>query len=149
LFKHYQLGCLLRTLATEDTLHGANGTRPDLIVTQLELELETIERILETAGKAGIKVLLNAAPAITILSELYRYVTHLIVNETEAAILSGREVHEVCKETWKEIAQEFLQEGIENVVITLDADGAFYANSDDSGHIPAFKIDPVDPTGAG
>jgi ribokinase len=104
LFKHYQLGCLLRTLATEDTLHGANGTRPDLIVTQLELELETIERILETAGKAGIKVLLNAAPAITILSELYRYVTHLIVNETEAAILSGREVHEVCKETWKEIA---------------------------------------------
>jgi ribokinase len=137
------------SFATEDTLHVVKGTQPDLIVTQLELELATIERILETSGKAGIKVLLNAAPAITILSELYRYVTHLIVNETEAAILSGREVNEVCKETWKEIAQEFLQEGIENVVITLGADGAFYANSDDFGHIPAFKIDPVDPTGAG
>lgn len=126
-----------------------NGTQPDLIITQLELELGTIERILETAGKADIPILLNAAPAITILSDLYRYVTHLVVNETEAAILSGREVKEVSRETWGEIAQEFLRDGVENVVITLGAEGAFYANSKTSGLVHAFQIDPVDPTGAG
>ena len=126
-----------------------NGTQPDLIITQLELELGTIERILETAGKAEIPILLNAAPAITILSDLCRNITHLVVNETEAAILSGREVKEVSRETWGEIAQEFLRDGVENVVITLGAEGAFYANSETSGLVHAFKIDPVDPTGAG
>jgi len=133
--------------ATEKDL--CNGNKPDLIITQLELELGTIEKILETAGKAKIPVLLNAAPAITILSDLYRYVTHLVVNETEAAILSGREVKEVSRETWGEIAQEFLLEGVENVVITLGAEGAFCANAETSGLVHAFKIDPVDPTGAG
>lgn len=126
-----------------------NGNQPDLIITQLELELGTIERILETAGKAEIAILLNAAPAITILSDLYRFVTHLVVNETEAAILSGREVKEVSRETWREIAQEFLRDGVKNVVITLGAKGAFYANSETSGLAHAFKVDPVDPTGAG
>ena len=71
------------------------------------------------------------------------------MNETEAAILSGREVKEVSRETWGEIAQEFLRDGVENVVITLGAEGAFYANSDTCGLVHAFQIDPVDPTGAG
>jgi ribokinase len=133
--------------ATETDL--CKGSRPDLIIAQLELELGTIERILEIAGKANIKVLLNAAPAITIVSDLYRYITHLVVNETEAAILSGRDAKQVCQETWEEIAKEFLGDGVENVVITLGAEGAFYANSKIAGHVHAFQIDPVDPTGAG
>lgn len=139
----------LKPEAFANTSDLCNGTQPDLIITQLELELGTIERILETAGKAKISVLLNAAPAITILSDLYRYVTHLVVNETEAAILSGREIEEISRETWGEIAQEFLRDGVENVVITLGAEGAFYANTETSGLVHAFKIDPVDPTGAG
>jgi ribokinase len=123
--------------------HLSKSTKSDLIITQLELERGTVERILETAGKAGIDVLLNAAPAITIKLDLYQYVTHLVVNETEAAILSGLEPEEVCKETWEQIAQDFLAEGLKNVVITLGAGGAYYANLEASGRAPAFKIDPI------
>lgn len=78
--------------------------RPDLIISQLELDLKTVEQILATAARAGIKVLLNAAPANKILPALYRHVTHLVVNETEAAMLSGRELAEVHSENFRDIA---------------------------------------------
>jgi ribokinase len=140
----------------------SNGTRPDLIISQLEISLETVETILKTAHKADIKVLLNAAPANVILPELYRYITHLLVNETEAAGLYGCVDVEEVKESWADIAKFFLDAGVENFVITLGAKGAFYARygvtpsgSVDpkqiiSGHVEAFHVDHViDPTGAG
>ena len=126
-----------------------SDSKPDLIISQLELELSAIEKMLETAGNDSIKVLLNAAPAMNVLSDLYKYVTHLVVNETEAAILSGSKLHDVNSTTWEEIAKGFLDDGVENVVITLGARGAYYANKKSSGQVSAFKIVPVDPTGAG
>ena len=126
-----------------------NGIRPDLVVAQLEISTKTVEQMLDTAGKAEIDFLLNAGPASNILLELYPFITHLLVNETEAAILSGLDLDDVKEENWQEIAQGFLSEGVKNVVITLGAAGAYYANEQSSGHVPAFKIVPIDPTGAG
>lgn len=141
---------------------SSNGTRPDLIISQLEIARGTVEAILKTAHSAGIKVLLNAAPANDMRSEFYCYVTHLLVNETEAAMLYGCEITGVKKETWEEIATFFLEFGVENFVITLGAKGAFFAtykskspDSDDpreifSRKVDAFQVDEVvDPTGAG
>ncbi|KAK5116322.1 hypothetical protein LTR85_009294 [Meristemomyces frigidus] len=126
-----------------------NGIRPDLVISQLEISTKAVEQILDTAGRAEIDVLLNAAPANNILSEKYRFITHLLVNETEAAILSGLDLDDLKEENWSDIAQGFLSEGVKNVVITLGEAGAFYANARASWHVPAFKIVPVDPTGAG
>lgn len=126
-----------------------SGVRPDLIISQLEVAIDAVERMLQTAHNAGIEVLLNAAPAREILSETYQYITHFIVNETEAAILAGLHVEDVKADTWEEIAQEFLNYGVKNVVITLGAEGAYYANSKDRGHVPAEKVNVKDTTGAG
>jgi len=127
-----------------------NGVIPDLIISQLECRIRTVEQMIKTAGEAGIDVLLNAAPAAQILPETYQYLTHLIVNETEAAMLSGREVENVVKETWLEIAEEFLFWKVKNVVITLGAQGAFYATANGkNGHVPAEKVTVLDVTGAG
>jgi ribokinase len=123
--------------------------KPDLIISQLELSTKTVEQMLETAGAEGIDFLLNAAPASNILSEKYCYITHLIVNKTEAAILSGLDLADVKEENWGDMAQNFLAEGIQNVVITVSAEGAFYANKHGSGHVRAFKVHAIDPTGAG
>lgn len=126
-----------------------NGVRPDLVISQLEVRREAVEQILLSAKAAGIDVLLNAAPAQAILPELYECITHLIVNETEAAMLSVRELEDVNEETWSEIADEFLMEGAKNVVITLGSRGAYYANAHDKGHAPAVVVEVEDVTGAG
>ena len=68
---------------------------------------------------------------------LYQHLTHLLVNTSKAAIMPGRERDAFDPSTWPTIAKEFLLRGVTNVVITLAAKGAFYANQDRSGHDPA------------
>jgi ribokinase len=126
--------------------------KPDLIIMQLEIPLETVLQILETAKQAGINVLLNPAPAIKLPEEAYAAVTHLILNETEAAILSGRSVEEVEAEgfAWEGLAADFLKKGVRNLVVTLGAKGAYYATEGRSGYIKAEKVEKVvDTTAAG
>lgn len=132
----------------------AGGMPPDLLISHLALPLRVVEQILDTAGKAGIDILLNAAPAQPIVKKLYKYITHFIVNETEAAILSGRDVQDVNLETCPEIARIFLKKGVKNVVITLGEHGAYYARHNEAGvyqdgHIAAYHVTVVDTTGAG
>jgi ribokinase len=125
------------------------GIRPDLVVAQMEIDKEVVETMIETAGKAGIEFCLNAAPATPIGKRFYQHLTHLLVNESEAAIMTGRDRDEVNEETWPIIAQEFLNRGVKNVVITLGAKGAFYANATGSDHCPSFDVKVEDTTGAG
>lgn len=63
--------------------------------------------------------------------------------------MSSRHVDEVNEVTWPIIAQESLNRGVKNVVITLGAKGAFYANATASGHCLAFDVKVEDTTGAG
>lgn len=115
----------------------------------MEIDKEVVEKMIETAGKAGIDFCLNAAPATPIGKRFYRHLTHLLVNESEAAIMSGRDRDEVNEESWPTISQEFLNRGVQNVVITLGATGAFYANATGSDHCLAFDVNFEDTTGAG
>ncbi|OBS29581.1 hypothetical protein FPOA_03518 [Fusarium poae] len=125
------------------------GIRPDLVIAQMEIDEHVVETMLETAGNASIDFCLNAAPASPIDKHLYRHVTHLLMNESEAAIMSGRDRDEVKQDTWLTIAKEFLNSGVANVVITLGAKGAFYANAEGNGHCPAYDVKVEDTTGAG
>jgi ribokinase len=128
---------------------------PDLLILQLEIPLKTVLQILKTAKAAGVHVLLNPAPAVALPDEALNSLEHLIVNESEAAILIGRTVEEVEVENfpWETITTEFLSKGIRNIVITLGAKGAFYASVEgkgESGSVPAEKLEKVvDTTAAG
>ena len=137
-------------LKVEDLGHGV---RPDLCVAQMEIHKEAVEQMIETAGKADIDFILNAAPANPITQRTYQWITHLLVNESEAAIMSGRDLDEVNKDSWPVICQEFLNRGVKNVIITLGAKGAYYASRaaqpPTQGHCPAYKVVVVDTTGAG
>lgn len=127
----------------------AHGIRPDLCVAQMEIHEEVVEQMIETAGRDGIDFCLNATPAKRIAKHVYPYITHLLVNESEAAIMSDRTLDEVNKDTWPIICQEFLDQRVKNVAITLGAEGAYYANATDRGHSLAYKVNVVDTTGAG
>ena len=133
-------------LNVEDLGHGV---RPDLCIAQMEIHKEAVEQMIETAGRAGIDFVLNAAPANPLTKRTYRWITHLLVNESEAAIMTGRDLDEVNKDSWSVICQEFLDRGVKNVVITLGAKGAYYTTATERGHCPAYRVKVVDTTGAG
>ncbi|KAL8773596.1 MAG: hypothetical protein Q9194_004303 [Teloschistes cf. exilis] len=132
----------------------AGGVKPDLLIMQLEIRLETVEQLLRTAMSNGIDVLLNPAPALFLVDEAYRGLAHLIVNETEAAMLTtaaGSINEDTRVEEWGKVADEFLEKGVKNVVITLGDKGAYYSNRQGHGRhakaVPDVKV--VDTTGAG
>lgn len=52
-------------------------------------------------------------------------------------------------ESGEEAARLLLERGVELVLVSLGADGAFYATSEFSGSVPAFGVEVVDATGAG
>jgi ribokinase len=148
---------------------GANGTLqpddfmsaeslgsplPDLVILQLEIPVPTVLQIIRTAKEAGVPVLLNPAPAVPLPEEVFQGLDHLIVNESEAAILTGRAVEEVEAEDfqWDVVAREFLNRGVKNLIVTLGSKGAYYASSvggGKSGFIKAEKVEVVDTTAAG
>lgn len=127
--------------------------KPDMLILQLEISIETVLQILETAKKEGIAVLLNPAPAVELPASAFPAITHLILNESEAAMLSGRkpeEVEDMGVEVGA-IADEFHMKGVKYVVITLGAKGAYFSELKGKGmHVAADKVKKVvDTTAAG
>jgi ribokinase len=70
---------------------------------------------MKTARRKGVETIVNPAPAVPLPEEAYQGLGHLIVNETEAAILSGID-HPT---NWDEVAAVFVARGVRNVIITL------------------------------
>jgi len=117
-----------------------------VVVLQLEIPLETVRRAAELGRQAGAIVVLNAAPAQKLPEKLLALVDILVVNESEAAALSGIEPD--SPEMAIEIAQE-LRKSCPTVIVTLGAQGAVWASPDGQGHQPGFVVEVVDATGAG
>lgn len=134
---------------TLESLGG--GVVPDLVISQLEIRQETIMQAIETANRAGIEVLLNPAPASYLIPDIYPKITHLIMNEIEAVLLSECEPEDLQDQTgWAKVTKHFLNLGVKNVVITLGQKGAFYSNVSGSGHVEAEKnCTVIDTSGAG
>ncbi|KAL8752825.1 MAG: hypothetical protein Q9184_005614 [Pyrenodesmia sp. 2 TL-2023] len=134
---------------TVESLGG--GVKPDLIICQLELHRAAIEQAIETAGREGVDVLLNPSPAFGLIPDIYRYVTHLVMNETETVLLSEIEPDDIVHRTGRtRVAEHFLTLGVKNVVITLGAKGAYFATEGTSGDVEAEQnLKVVDTSGAG
>ncbi len=119
----------------------------DVLLLQFEVPLETVEAAAELAASAGAKVILNPAPARSLPASLLRHVHLLTLNETEAELLTGVRV---CGEEARRVAAcELRRQGVEAVIITLGASGAFLSKKDGETVVPAVAITPIDTTAAG
>ncbi len=118
-----------------------------ILMLQLEIAPEVVYEAIEIAASGGVPVLLNPAPAIVLKPEIYAKIDYLIPNETEATLLTGEQVKDIW--TAEKAADTLLQRGVKNVIITLGAEGSLLATSESKTHIPTFKIEVVDTTGAG
>ena len=119
----------------------------DIILVQLEIPLSTVEYVARLASSKGKKLILNPAPACRLSDELLGHVYLITPNETEAEILTGIKV--VDEESASRAVDYFLKKGIQQVVITLGASGAFVGTSECRILVPAYKVDAVDTTAAG
>jgi ribokinase len=118
-----------------------------VILVQNEVPEATVTRLLEIALEDNLRVLYNCAPARKIAPRLLAAVEWLILNETEAAFISGRPV--TSRSDAESAARELLRSGARNVLITLGADGVCVAREDEVFHIPAFKVKAIDTVAAG
>jgi ribokinase len=118
-----------------------------IIIMQYEIPASTIQYVFEIAQKKNIQVLWNFAPARAFdLSYLAR-TEILVVNETEAAFLSGQKVETEMQV--EQAANQLIRMGTRMVIITLGKRGAFALSKDEKVFVPAFKVNAVDTTSAG
>ncbi len=96
---------------------GAAG----VLLAQLELPLETVERGLRLARAVGVVTILNPAPAQALSDEMLGLVDFLIPNESEAALLTGKVVETVAQA--EAAARVLMARGARNVMVTLGAQG--------------------------
>ncbi len=121
--------------------------RSGVVVLQLETPLKTVAAAVKLAANAGARVILNPAPAQPLPNDLLRRVYLLTPNESEAQLLTGMPVNNETAAA--RAADALLARGVQNVIITLGARGAFVAGKQARGLVPGFKVNPVDTTGAG
>lgn len=118
-----------------------------ILLLQLEIPVGTVLEAARTASEAGTFVVLNPAPACDLPEELYRHVSLMIPNETEASQMSGIQVRDL--DTAEAAARVLVGRGAGNVIITLGARGALIYGKDGAVHIPSRKVEAVDTTAAG
>ncbi len=118
-----------------------------VFVTQLEIPIPTVKAGLKKAKQQGALTLLNPSPPIQLSSDLLSLVDFLVPNEWEAQYLTGLKM-EMEKDIQK-MADQLLDRGTKNVVITLGPRGLFFKNETETIWMKAFGVNVVDTTAAG
>ena len=120
-----------------------------IILTQLEIPMDTVEYLCSLAQRFQIPLMLDPAPARSLSRKLLRQVTFLTPNETETCMLCGISLAELTSTTAEKYAT-FLLDGAANVIIKMGRQGAYLASADGVRRmIPAFRVKAVDSTAAG
>jgi len=119
----------------------------EIILLQLEIPIETVEYAAQIASRNNIKVILNPAPAQKLSNSILKKIHILTPNETETEILTGVKV--MNANTAEKAAKILNKKGVEIVIITMGASGAFIHTDSLSELIPAPEVKAVDTTAAG
>jgi ribokinase len=118
-----------------------------VILMQLEIPVETIYHIAKLARVNKQRLILNPAPAQSLNDDLFKGLYLITPNETEAFDLTGIRIKD--ETTASAAADVFLSKGVENVIITLGREGAFFQNDHSKIKVNAPLVKPLDTTAAG
>jgi ribokinase len=119
-----------------------------VFVTQLEQPIPAARRALEIARAAGVRTILNPAPAAPLDDAMLALCDIVTPNESEAEALTGMAVTSVAEA--EAAADALLARGVGAVVVTLGGNGALYRDRTRSVHVPVISAGPVvETTGAG
>ena len=105
------------------------------------------ENSISVASGAGVKTILNPAPARPLSDELLNSVSILTPNETETEILTGMSAKNETDAI--KAASMIHKKGVEVVIITIGSKGALLASRDETKIIGGHKVEAIDTTAAG
>jgi ribokinase len=120
-----------------------------MVLTQLEIPIETVECLVLICKKEGIQLILDPAPAQNLPPSVLRNVDWFTPNQTEAAFYSqDQSGGDGAKAT--AMAEKLRAMGANNVVLKMGAEGVYLLSGNDPGVIiPAFRVQAIDTTAAG
>ena len=129
--------------AKEEILGG------DVVLMQLETPIETVEYAAKMAAEAGVKVILNPAPAPAepLSKELISNLYLITPNCSEASRLTGIEVTDLASA--QRAALALYDMGAKNVIVTLGSEGSLVYDGHMMMRVEAIKVEAVDTTAAG
>jgi ribokinase len=136
------------TLGVDDLKNAETAIKSaSFILIQLEIPLATVEYIATVATLHGTKIILNPAPACELPADLFKNISVITPNKKEAEMLSGITISDM--KSVKEAARIIKAKGVDTVIITLGAEGAFLYNDVIEEMIAAPEVTAVDTTAAG
>lgn len=112
----------------------------DVVLAQLEVPFETVERAAELAARRGTPFILNPAPAAKLPQSLLARCTVITPNEHEISTALGDP-----NTRW----QDLLTRASGRIVMTKGAEGAYFGAGGALQHQSGFSAQPIDTTGAG
>jgi ribokinase len=119
----------------------------DVLLLQLEIPLTTVEAAVRIASKAGVRVLLNPAPAQRLEPNFLKQISVITPNENEAEILTGIRISDDTSVATAALIHR--DQGVPAVVITLGARGAYLSDAHCAEFVSPFRVKAVDSTAAG
>ena len=122
-------------------------TKAQVVMTQLEIPLDTIEYLSTFCHDHTIPLLLNPAPAVKLSDTILSNVTWLTPNQGELSILTGLPTDTM--EQTITAARYLVDKGVKHVVVTMGSLGCLYVDDTKIEQVDSFKVDVVDTVGAG
>ena len=159
-------GCALIVVANKDNaivvVPGANAelsardieavsvSRDDVLLSQLEIPTATVAAFFARGRASGARTILNPAPAIAVEPSLFALADLIILNETELAAFTGRQVEATAAAgEIVEVANTLRSRADQVVCVTLGARGVVASGSGETHVIDGRQVEAVDTTGAG
>jgi ribokinase len=121
--------------------------KKDVLLTQLEVPVETVIKSLALAKNNGLITVFNPAPAKSLSDDIYKYVDVITPNEIEAEMITG--FNSDSEYFNKNVVNYFLDKGVKEVVITKGCKGSVYGDGKDLILVKPFDVKVMDTTGAG
>lgn len=119
----------------------------DMVMLQLEIPLDCVERIIDLAKEHGVKSFVDAGPIRGCKAEMLKNAWCVSPNETELGALFDRKVE--TEEEMLEAANELLDMGVECVLIKLGSKGCYYISKEEKIKKDSYKVTAIDTTAAG
>lgn len=119
----------------------------DIVVTQLELPLPTVEYVLGKAKEFDKLTILNPAPAEPLNEKIIRSSDIIIPNKTELSFITRMPTD--TDEEIKAACEKLLDIGVKELIVTLGSKGSLHINREKSQFHSAYMVKAIDTTAAG
>jgi ribokinase len=130
-------------------LHADVIRDADVVLTQLEIPVDTVQRVAALCSAHHVPLILDPAPAQALPEDLLKQVTWFTPNETEAAFYAPDGLNGAAEANSSVMAQRLLQQGPAGVLLKMGSRGAYLATKRMEEQLDAIEVNAVDTTAAG